>query len=470
MAVQAPGRRLVPGTLGVSPGGVWVVDAELPVLAFVDARDLSVRLVGSWFEESALSGWSSRLEVCTALAGAEDGCWIASPDARGVIWLGRDGKSLFGMPAPVRALAYAKGACWAVLDVARPYDSRDPLPLWRLDGTGVRSFAAGFRIFDVIAAGDGVFALGHTQGDDDPLRIVVLGVADNGQVEPLEWVELRHGWRVRALAGPAGPWLEFDSAGAEWPAQRWIEPLERSRGGWQRGRRIPLPPGVGPAAVDEGSVAWSRVRAERGAADYDHLYAVRRVPLDGSADSGLVLPGRVGALVARGDQAWCVSAARLPQLSAAPPRSLLRLTHAAPVGIELTRVEGWPGIEALIPDIRPPDRVDPVSWAESRCAGLQAGLAAWTNPAARAVPRFAGGVTIESVSLAGSYPATECVIRFRVHDRHGVAFGRRVRCFDDLGAPRPCEHAAVELMESIATGGLPPPGRDIPAEEGIVWI
>jgi len=83
---------------------------------------------------------------------------------------------------------------------------------------------------------------------------------------------------------------------------------------------------------------------------------------------------------------------------------------------------------------------------------------------------FIDGAVIESVSAAGSYPATECIIRFRLQERRGVPFGRRIRLFDDLGAPRPCDYAASTLAEDIATGALPPPGRDIRGQDGVVWI
>jgi hypothetical protein len=464
-------RRLCPGTLCASPGGVWVVDQELPVLAFVDAGDLSVELVGSWFEESATRDWSVRREVCTAVAGAEDGCWVASPDAEGVIWLRHGRKSRFPMPAPVRALAYAKGACWAVLDQADPFGEPGPPPLWRLDSTGARSFGSEFGISDLIAAGDRIFGLGTASRGDSGRRIAILGISDGGQTEALAEYELRHGWKLRAHAGRTGPWIEIHSAGSEWPGGHWIEPLERAQDQWRPGHRLSLPPDAGPATLDGGDTAWSRVRADYGARDYDHIYAAIRRPLDGSAESQIVLPGQVSAGTGEGGRAWYISSQRLPLAPGTPQRDVLCLTYRPMAGIELNRVARWPGIDSFIPDIRPPQGVDPAAWAGSQCTRVEAELRrGWTDGMTGELRPFVNGAVFESVSLAGSYPATECVIRFRVQERKGVPFGRRIRLFDDLGAPRPCDYVALTLKEDIATGALPPPGRDIRTQDGVVWV
>lgn len=470
MADGAAGRAVCPGVLAATAGGVWVVDRELPVVVFVDGRDLSAELAGSWFGECALRDWAQRREICTAVAGTDDGCWVASPHARGVIWLRREGKSVYRLPAPVRALATAKGVCWALLDLGSRHDGRDPLPLWRLDGADVRSFSTGVAVFGLVAAGDEIFALGQVGGGGSD-RFAVLHVDDDGQVEVLAEPELRDGWHLTAQAGPTGPWIEVDSAGAEWPGNHWIEPLVRSPGRWRPGNRVPLPLDARPVMLDDDNFAWSLVWAEDDVRDFDHMYAALRRPLAGSADSQIVLPGEVGPGSAGGGRAWYVSAHRLPLPAGAPPCSLLRLTYRPAAGIELARVPGWPGIGSLIPRPRPPEGVDPAAWAEAQRASLEDEFAQdWTDTMTGETRPFIDGATIESVSLAGSYPATEYVIRFRLRDKQGRPFGRRIRCFDDLGVPYWSGDTAVTLMEDIATGAVPPPGRDFPAADGVVWI
>lgn len=83
------GRRFCPGAVAATPGGAWVVDHELPVVAFADAQDLSIEVVGNWFEECVLHDWAPHREIVTAVVGAGDECWVASPHAGGVIRLSR---------------------------------------------------------------------------------------------------------------------------------------------------------------------------------------------------------------------------------------------------------------------------------------------------------------------------------------------------------------------------------------------
>jgi hypothetical protein len=223
--------------------------------------------------------------------------------------------------------------------------------------------------------------------------------------------------------------------------------------------------------VDDQDVAWSRARADSDVRDFDHPFAAVRLPLASMAESRIRLPGNVGPLTGGGGRAWCVSKQRLPQLPGAPSDSLLRLTPGPDGDIDLAEVADWPEVTGLIPGIRPPEGVDPGAWAESQRASLEAELMqGWRDKATGETYPYIRRTAIESVTLAGRYPATERVIRFRMQKRPGVPFGRRVRCFDDLGAPRPGDYDALQLMEDIETGAMPPHGRDVPDADGVVWV
>lgn len=283
-------------------------------------------------------------------------------------------------------------------------------------------------------------------------------------------------WYRALYAGPGGPWLESDSEGLEWPGEHWIAPFESSSsGGWQLGRRMQLPQRVWAVALGD-DAAWALRVREEDDRDFDHKNAALRIPFSNGTlvpESQIDLPGMVGPVTAAGGRAWCVSRHRLPLPPAAPEHSLLRLTAGATGGVEVARVDRWPDITSLIPDPAPPIGTDPQAWAEAQRASLEAELAQESVRVFGISQEDRGyirGVTIESVTLAGSYPATERVIRFRLRKRPGVPFGRRLRCFDDLGAPRRGDYDGLQLWEDIETNDVPPPGRDIPDSDGVVWI
>jgi hypothetical protein len=465
-------RRMRPGALYAVPGGVWVVDDELPVLAFVNGCDLSTTFVGDWFEESVVREWVPRRSVCTALAGDDSECWIASPDAHGVVRLSVAEKSVLKMPAPVRALASAGGACWALLDLPSTSVPRGLPPLWRLDRAGARSFDTGFMLLDLIVAGDTIFALGRRAGDPrdgEPFHCVVLRVSADAQAEVLVEIEQPHGWQLKLHAGQR-PWLEVDSQGLEWPGAHWVEPLEQSPEGWRRGEPVAMPR-LARLALDDEDVAWAWVRAGNDVRDFDHPFAVLRRPLPGVAESWRLLPGDTRPGTASGGRAWCLSVHRLPLPQGMAQRSVLRLNPRSEGEIEVAYVAEWPDIAPLIPYPCTPDGVDPDAWAESQRANIEAELTqAGRSKAPGETYPYIRGATIESVSLAGEFPATECVIRFGLEERPGIAFGQRIRCFDDMGAPKQSDYDGLRLKERIATGAIPPPGRDIPDADGVVWI
>lgn len=116
--------------------------------------------------------------------------------------------------------------------------------------------------------------------------------------------------------------------------------------------------------------------------------------------------------------------------------------------------------------------VQPDAWAEGQRSGLEASLlGGWINRSTNVREPFVKGVTIESVMLEGSFPTTECVIRFRVASRGDVRFGRRIRCFDGLGAPAPqFGQADLLLMEDLQTYAVPPAGRDVTDADGVVRL
>lgn len=473
MAAWMGERRMCPGALHAVPGGVWVVDDELPILAFVDGRDLSVTIIGDWFRKSVFREWAPRSPVCTVMAGDDADCWIASPDVRGVICFFPGGKSVFELPAPVKALASTGGACWALLDLPSLSDPRE-MPLWRLDRSDAMSFDVDFALYDLVAAKDGVVALGWRPSDLEDggkSRFAVVRIDDKARAEVLAEIEQPHGWQLKFHSGEQRLWLEVDSNGFEWPGAHWIEPLEHSSQGWCRGGRVKMPHLARLALDDQENVAWAWVRAGDDIRDFDHPFTVLRRPLGSEAEGSYLLPGDVLPGSARGNRAWCVSVGKQPLLSGTSQRSLLRLSSSSGGDIEVADIAEWPDIASRIPDPCPPNGVDPDAWAEFHRADIQADLAQSSRSKDGGGTRpYIKGTEVESVSVAGMYPATECIIRFSLEARPGVPFGRRIRFFDDLGAPRGVGYEALLLKERIETGAIPPPGRDIPGSDGVVWI
>lgn len=464
------GRRFCPGAVAATPGGAWVVDHELPVVAFADAQDLSIEVVGNWFEECVLHDWAPHREIVTAVVGAGDECWVASPHAGGVIRLSRGGKSVYRLPAPVRTLAAGDRGCWALLDLGPLSTSPGSPPLWHLDGTDAQSFDPGIGMFSLAAAGGAVFALAQIPGDADR-RLAAVRVGGQGQIDVIAEYEIDRLWQVSLYGGRAGPWVEADSAGTQWPGEHWVEPLENSGGRWRPGHRVALPLDARPISLDGNDAVWARVWADDSARDFDHPHATLRQPLDGSADSRITLPGQTGPITSASGHAWLVSTHQLPVQTGEPRRSLFRLSYRPDSGIEVARVPVWPDLSAQIPRPRPPQGVDPTVWAESKRAGLQAELAQeWTDAATGQTRPFIEGATIESVSLERPYPQTELVITFRLRNRPGQRFGRKIRCFDALGSPNWTGDAALSLMEDVASGALPPLSRAFPSADGVILI
>lgn len=247
--------------------------------------------------------------------------------------------------------------------------------------------------------------------------------------------------------------------------------MERSSAGWQLGRQVPLPLSFGAVVDGDEDVAWLVTRSDDGVRDYAHRLTMERRGLrDGSATRA-VIPGSVTSHSAHGGHAWVVAVPELPQPPGTPSRLLLRLSTDVNGEIMISGISGWPDITALLPRPQPPAGLDPPSWAEARRADLEAVLTGGliNDETGHARP-FLSRITIDSVSLEGSFPDTECLIRFRADPRPGVTYGRRIRCFDETGYPTWPQFAAVYLQEDIDGGNLPPPSPENADSADTIWI
>jgi hypothetical protein len=462
-----------PGALRAVPGGVWVVDSELPVVAFVDGLDLSVKVVGDCFAESAAEHGDWHEDAYTAVTAIAGECWVAlAEEARRVVRFSAAGKSVFEVSAPVIGLACVRGVCWALLNPAWRGRQQECRPLCRL-GQGerpgqVRSFGMETDLWDLTAAGDELFALGHPadEREDRDGSTLVIRVDDDGRLEVVTEIEGPWSRDVRLHSGRRGPWLEFGCRGND----HWIEPLGRSPGGWRRGAPVLVPPGTRICLDDEDAV-WAWARAAGDVADFDHSRAVVRLPPGGVAGRPVLLPGEIAAEAASGGRGWCVSVPARPRPLRAPARALLRTAPGPDGDLQVTDVGEWPDIAALIPAPRPPGGADPAAWPEKRRARLESELAGvWVSEETGEESPFIDGTVIESVSLAGAFPATACVIRFRLTDRPGIPFGHRFRLFDDVGGSRWGNSIGMNLKADIEAGGIPPRGGELPGADGVVRI
>jgi hypothetical protein len=349
-------RRLSPGALRAVPGGVWVVDGELPVVAFVDGLDLSVKVVGDCFAESPAEHGDWYEEAYTAVAAIAGECWVALADeARRVVRFSASGKSVFEVPAPVIGLACVRGFCWALLNPPWLGGQQECRPLCRLGQGEVRSFGMELDLWDLTAAGDELFALGHPADDreDRDGSTLVMRVDDDGRLEVVTEIEGPLSREVRLHPGRSGPWLEFGGRGTMPADDHWIEPVRRSPGGWLRGAPVLVPPSTRICLDDEDAV-WAWARAASDVADFDHSRAMVRLAPGGVAGRQVLLPGEIAAEAASGGRGWCVSVHALPLPPRTSARALLRAAPGPDGDLQVAEVGEWPDIAALIPAPRPP--------------------------------------------------------------------------------------------------------------------
>lgn len=474
MATETHVRAMRPGALHAVPGGLWAIDNEMPVLAFLDGSALQATVIDDWFGKPAFREWAPRRPACTALTGDDSRCWVASPDAGGVFCFSAPGKTLFELPAPVRALAATGESCWALLNLPHTPDSRTAHPLWRLDRTGTTSFGPDFPLHSLVAMGNEIFALSRKKDEgrsEGRPSFAVLQLDGVGHAKALAQIRPPEGAQLKLHAGNHRIWAEVDTYGFKWPGDHWIQALEPSYQEWYWGPKIQLPQTI-HLAVDGEDVAWAWMRA-RNAHDPGHSYEVLRRPLreEEESEARCPLPGEIVSGLAAGSQAWCVSRHRLPLPPDAPERSLLRLSVSSGGDIEVAEFAQWPDIAARIPAPSLPDGVKPDVWAEFQCASVKAALTHVSRGVTGAEIRpYIVGARIESVSLVGRFPATECVIRFTLVAAPGIPFARRLRLFDDLGAPKSIDYEALWLKENIESGRIPPPGRLILDTDGVAWV
>jgi hypothetical protein len=474
MATEKNVRAMRPGALHAVPRGLWVIDDEMPVLAFLDDSALQVTVIDDWFDGPASREWAPRRPACTTLTGDDSRCWVAAPDASGVFCFSASGKTLFKVPGPVRGLAATGESCWALLDLAQSPDSRKAHPLWRLDRTGTTSFDTDFPLHALVTMRREIFALsrkkGDRRGDGDP-SFVVLQLDDTAHAEVLVEIKTPQGAQLKLHAGKNCLWAEVDTYGFKWPGAHWIQALEPSRQGWHWGPEIQLPQTI-HFAVDGEDVAWAWMRV-RDVHNSGHSYEVLRKPLrqEAEQEARCVLPGDIVSGLASGSRAWCVSRPGMPLPPERQDRSLLRLSAPSAGDIEVTEFTQWPDIAARIPEPSLPDGVNPDEWAEFQCASIRASLTHVSRGVTGTEIRpYIKGANIESVSLAGRFPATECLIRFTLEAIPGIPFARRLRLFDDLGAPKRVDYEALWLKEKIESGGIPAPRHLILDVDGVAWV
>jgi hypothetical protein len=454
-----------PGLVHAVAGGAWVADVAMPVIAFVSGTGLSVRLAGDWFAELAAIG---RPAPCAAMAGDDAVCWVAPERCGAVYRFSAGSRQRFALPAPALALTAGRGACWAVLDA----NAGGGL-VARITAGGSQSFATELVLHSLVVAADGVFALGYPARSRPGTRSsdTVVRLGDDGSVTPIAQAA-GTGPGARLHAGIRGLWLETGGPPFHrFPGDHRMELLERSLAGWQPGRLATLPMSFATAVDGDQDVAWLVTPADEGTRDYAHRMAMERRDLRSGSVTRAAIPGTPASHSACGGHAWAVAEPGLPQPPGTPGRLLLRMSAEASGEIKISGISGWPDITSLLPRPRPPAGLDPLSWAEARSAEFEATLAGGLiNEETGQVSPFLNRITVESVSLEGSFPDTECVIRFHADPRPGITYGRRIRCFDETGYPAWPEFAAAYLQEDIDGGSLPPAPPGNADTTGTIWI
>lgn len=456
-------REVQPGLVHAVTGGAWVADIAMPVVAFVSGADLSVRLAGDWFAELAAIG---RPAPCAALAGDDKVCWVAPERCNAVYRFSAGSRARLALPAPALALAAGGRACWALLNA----NAEDGGLIARITADGSRVFATELVLHSLVVIADGVFALGYPAGSraDADSGGIVVRLDEAGGVEPIARTGAT-GPDARLHAGTRGPWLE--TGGPLFRGIPRMEPLERSPAGWQLGHPVPLPVSFATAVESDADVTWLLTRADEGIHDYAHRTAMERRDLHGGSVTRAAMPGTTTSHSAHGGHAWAVTVPDLPQPPGTPRHLLLRLSAGASGEIKISGISGWPDISPLLPDPRPPAGLDPGPWAESKRADLEAVLAGdLRNYDTGETRPFLDRVTIDSVVLEGSFPDTECVIRFHADPRPGITYGRRIRFFDETGYPVWPGFAAIYLQEDVDGGNMPPVPPEFADAQGVIWV
>jgi hypothetical protein len=416
-----------------------------------------------WFADAAPRAWAPREPVSLAMAADAAACWVAASDIPGVIRYAAGAMSVFRLPARVSSLACAGQACWALLDLSQPGEDRSHPPLCRLGEEGVRYFRPLFILDSLTSAGGEIFAVGARAADRGGAGpAFVLRLCGEGQLEVV--AELPESISRGAVLWPggSGPWVEIGGMGFVPGAGHWAAPVRMTGGSWQLGDHLPIP-AAARLLVDAADSAWVWAAAP-GERDGRHSYLVERVGESPSRGRTVLQVGSI-PVAAGGGAVW----ASTGNWGTAPRRTLLRLDPGPGERIRLAEVTSWPDVAPLITSPVAPEGIDPAAWARERCAELAAELSggpagSGTGATLPCIP----GVTFESVTLAGTYPGTECVVRFRLDSRPGAAFGRRVRCFDELGAPR-WGWPGLRLREDIGTDAAPLAEHE-PGPDGVAWI
>jgi len=203
--------------------------------------------------------------------------------------------------------------------------------------------------------------------------------------------------------------------------------------------------------------------ADDPAADPAHESAVIRfLPVDGGEPrtAGPADLGRYAMARAWGGEVWLADPGTSTLVAAEPGRSGVRELRIS------LDCRPW------MPRPQLPAGLDAQQFERDQLDGLRgAFLGGWGTPEGGTTP-FIEGVTFDVIEVQGEFPDRVIVALFHAMDRPGIQFGRQWRLYDELGNPVDYEYADIGLMEDVesASGGLPPAGRCIPDQAGVVWF
>jgi hypothetical protein len=527
---SAAPRPLRLGGFDVRTGTVFAVDESLPVAAEIDAATGETIRVFSWPLSEDHRGRPTALDIL----GRDDSILIASPAAGGIVEIDRRSGQATTIPldADAGTLLASGDAIWAVArpdwdgpparrpDGKRPViweeptaeeiarhqemmrhlrfpgagrmdeeaggrtlagwrdaegdfeDLEPPTPIWRVSAGAARRIDADLEQ-PILAAAGGKLAgvcrlpsdpiikhLSHGGGSVSwryPGTAVVID--DTGALDVLGPVPGSGG---AACADDGIVWLlgfEEETDDERAPEVREVL-IAESRVGEALAVRPQRPVAVtGRFVVDLAEPDT----ADDPAADPSHGFAVIRfLPVDGGQPwtAGPADLGRYPLARAWGGEVWLADPGASTLAAAAPGRSGVRELR---ISIDC---RPW------MPRPQLPAGLDAPQFEHDQLDGLRgAFLGGWGTPEGGMRP-FIEGVTFDVIEVRGEFPDRVMVALFHAMDRPGIQFGRQWGLYDELGNPVDYGYADIGLMEDVesAGGGLPPAGRCIPDEAGVVWF
>jgi len=427
----------------------------LPVVARVDRVSGAVLGVASWPIDDTLR----ELPSITDIGAGGDAVWVAAPNAGGLVRLSPnldEESQLIPMEATIGTISAHGATCWARQKShgGEPDGSLGPA-VWRVTDGDAVAVAFGGYVWQIAAEPEGLLVLmqrparTHAERRDRGAGTAWLypGVLARVRADAVEHlIDLEDLGGASLFVVGRQAWI-LSGGHADPP---WLAEVDLVQS--VLGRQIPLPWPVIGLAVD-GQHAWVHTSDSGHLSTWDRQEVFVRVPLANGAGlehGRVVVRGDVMNFVVDGSFVWASREA-----AAGGERPPLRINTNTLEAVE------WPvqvDLTALLPTPRPPEGVDPVSYAEQERAGLERSRIE--------------DVQLERVFVQGQFPDTQVVAHFRSPERRGVLFGRRWSLFDDYGNLQDLSYVPLELEENVvaADHGLPPINRCLPNADGVVWF